>query len=191
MNFTRWPSLLGGTDVKGVSRYATWRENVDAQKRWLDQRYRKFSLNRAISTESDTVTMYRLYNPNSGEHLYTANTTERDNLKSIGWKYEGIGWFAPASSGKPVYRVYNPNNGDHHYTMDSQERDYLVSIGWKDEGIGWYSDEAERVKLYRQFNPNAQIGTHNYTTSKGENDFLAANGWNAEGIGWYGLYISY
>ena len=27
--------------------------------------------------------MYRMYNPNSGEHFYTANSYERDNLKSL------------------------------------------------------------------------------------------------------------
>ena len=29
--------------------------------------------------------MYRLYNPNSGEHHYTTSRSERDNLISIGW----------------------------------------------------------------------------------------------------------
>ena len=135
--------------------------------------------------------MYRMYNPNSGEHFYTANKTERNMLFGYGWNYEGIGWFAPASSGTPVYRLYNPNAGDHHYTTNIAERNMLISVGWNDEGIGWYSDDNGAVPLYRQYNPNAKAGSHNYTTSKGENDFLAANGWNAEGIGWYGLYISY
>lgn len=73
--------------------------------------------------------MYRLYNPNSGEHFYTANTLERDNVMSAGWKYEGTGWIAP-STGNPVYRLYNSNAGDHFYTMSSFERDSLVSVGW-------------------------------------------------------------
>ena len=71
----------------------------------------------SIGTKAEAATndMYRLYNPNSGEHFYTANTTERDNVKKAGWKYEGIGWYAP-TSGDPVYRLYNPNAGDHHYS---------------------------------------------------------------------------
>ena len=131
--------------------------------------------------------MYRLYNPYSGEHFYTASTYERDTLSSIGWNYEGIGWVAPERSNSPVYRLYNPYAGDHHYTTSSGERDALKAVGWNDEGVGWYSDDAKSVPLYRQYNPYATVGTHNYTTSKGENDMLVSVGWQAEGIGWYGM----
>lgn len=139
-------------------------------------------------TESNP--MYRLYNPNSGEHFYTANEGEKDYLSGIGWNYEGIGWNAPVSSNSPVYRLYNPYSSDHHYTMDEGERDYLSKTGWNYEGIGWYSDDAKSVPLYRQFNPNEVIGTHNYTTSLEENDWLCSTGWQAEGIGWYGVHSS-
>ena len=134
-----------------------------------------------------TVEMYRLYNPNSGEHFYTAKSKERDALVKVGWKYEGIGWYAPETSKTPVYRLYNENAGDHHYTMKKAERDALIKIGWKDEKIGWYSDDNEEVPLYRQYNPNAVSGSHNYTTNKKENDALVKIGWIAEGIGWYGV----
>ena len=134
-----------------------------------------------------TVDMYRLYNPNSGEHFYTASAGEKDHLVSVGWNYEGLGWKAPSSSNTPVYRLYNPNAGDHHYTKNKAERDMLISVGWNDEGIGWYSDDAEGVPLYRQYNPNAVAGSHNYTTNKAENDYLASIGWSAEGVGWYGV----
>ena len=82
--------------------------------------------------------MYRLYNPNSGEHFYTASNYEARSLVSAGWRYEGVGWMAPARSSTPVYRLYNPNAGDHHYTTSAYERDHLKSVGWRDEGIGWY-----------------------------------------------------
>ncbi|MGI6118017.1 MAG: CAP domain-containing protein [Bilifractor sp.] len=131
--------------------------------------------------------MYRMYNKNSGEHFYTANQTERNNLRQAGWRYEGIGWYAPAASNIPVYRLYNANAGDHHYTTNEREVSNLINAGWKYEGIGWYSDENKGVPLYRQYNPNAVSGSHNYTTSKTENDHLVALGWRAEGIGWYGL----
>lgn len=133
------------------------------------------------------VEMHRLYNPNSGEHFYTASSAEKNALVRTGWKYEGTAWKAPVSSSVPVYRLYNRNAGDHHYTMDLSERNFLISIGWKDEGIGWYSDEARGMPLYRQYNPNAKAGSHNYTASKAENDFLVSVGWKAEGVGWYGI----
>ncbi len=132
------------------------------------------------------VEMYRLYNPNSGEHFYTASTVERGNLISKGWKYEGVGWRAP-KQGAPVYRLYNPYVGDHHYTMSAQERDMLVRAGWTSEGVGWNSAGDNGVPLWRQYNPNARVGTHNYTVNSRERDNLVSLGWVHEGIGWYGL----
>lgn len=69
----------------------------------------------SLASEAEAADMYRLYNPNSGEHFYTANPTEKSKVQSAGWRYEGIGWNAPAS-GNPVYRLYNANAGDHHYS---------------------------------------------------------------------------
>ena len=136
--------------------------------------------------------MCRVYNPNSGEHFYTADGTESGYLASVGWNYEGKGWLAPSKNDKPVYRLYSGT--DHHYTMSEEEKDWLVSVGWSYEGVGWYSAGEDGAPLYRQFNPNVDptasfnnSGSHNYTTSKEENDSLVAVGWNAEGIGWYGL----
>ena len=140
-----------------------------------------------LSYEEARIPMYRVYNPNSGEHFYTASEGEKTHLVAVGWKDEGIGWYAPMESAEPVYRLYNANAGDHHYTMSAGEKDMLVSVGWSYEGIGWYSDPAKSVPLYRQYNPNAKAGSHNYTTNKAENDMLVRIGWRAEGIGWYGM----
>ncbi|WP_322155442.1 CAP domain-containing protein [Paratractidigestivibacter sp.] len=135
------------------------------------------------------VTMYRLYNKYTGEHFYTANKAEKDNLANIGWTYEGVGWTAPSKSSTPVYRLYNKYvpGGDHHYTTNMFEVMFCEAYGWTYEGIGWYSDDAEGTPLYRQYNPYAATGTHNYTTSKAENDFLVSVGWSAEGVAWYGV----
>lgn len=130
--------------------------------------------------------MYRLYNPNSGEHFYTATAEERDNLKKHGWKYEGIGWTAP-ESGADVYRLYNPNAGDHHYTTNVAEKNNLVKVGWKYEGIGWKSDTYKGIGLHRLYNPNAKAGSHHYTTATSERDHLKKVGWRYENIGWYGM----
>jgi Rib/alpha/Esp surface antigen-like repeat protein len=133
-----------------------------------------------------TQPMHRLYNPNSGEHFYTASDHERDHLVSLGWRSEGEGWYAPVKSSTPVYRLYNPNAGDHHYTASKAERDWLVGKGWRYEGVGWYSSDSKAVTLYRQYNPNARSGAHNYTTSRGESDHLVSVGWRYEGTAWYG-----
>ena len=130
--------------------------------------------------------LHRLYNPNSGEHFFTASAYERDAVVAAGWTYEGEGWTAP-ETGDPVYRLYNPNAGEHHYTRSAEERDMLIATGWNDEGVGWFSDEAETVPLYRVYNPNAFANNHHYTASAAERDWLVGLGWQDEGIAWYGL----
>lgn len=139
------------------------------------------------SISSEVVAMYRLYNPNSGEHFYTGSVEELEMLVSYGWQYEGIAWNAPKNSGAPVYRLYNPNSGDHHYTMSGEERDNLVSVGWQYEGVCWNSAGNNGIPLYRLYNPNADCGSHHYTGSTEERDFLVSQGWHFEGIGWFGI----
>ena len=140
----------------------------------------------APAPEPAKGTLYRLYNPYSGEHFFTASGYERDAVVAAGWTYEGEAWTAP-ESGIPVYRLYNPYAGEHHYTMSAFERDCLLSLGWNDEGTGWYSDEAESVAIYRLYNPYASSNSHHFTASAYERDCLVSLGWNDEGTGWYGL----
>lgn len=137
--------------------------------------------------QQDTQAMYRLYNPNSGEHFYTSDSNERVFLDQAGWTVEGIGWDAPVQSDTPVYRLYNENAGDHHYTTDKEESDRLVRLGWNYEGIGWYSAQSDAKPVYRQYNPNAEAGAHNFTISTEEDAWLGENGWQREGIGWYAV----
>ncbi|MBR4454841.1 MAG: MBL fold metallo-hydrolase [Solobacterium sp.] len=140
------------------------------------------------NAKRENVDLFRVYNPNTGEHFYTTDMKERYMLVKAGWKYEGIGFTVPAESSEPVYRLYNPNAGDHHYTKFSDERDALVKAGWKDEGIGWYSDDAKTVKMYRLYNPNATgPGSHHYTGNPDEQKNLVDHGWKNEGIGFYSL----
>ncbi|MGM0337065.1 MucBP domain-containing protein [Enterococcus sp. AZ007] len=145
-----------------------------------------FSVLIASGEEANAADMHRLYNPNSGEHFYTAASGEKNHLVKVGWKYEGIGWTSP-ENGSAVYRLYNPNAGDHHYTMNVGEKNHLVKVGWKYEGIGWYSDTKKAVPLYRAYNPNAKAGSHNYTVNYAEQQNLLRVGWKNEGIAWYGI----
>ncbi len=141
----------------------------------------------SLAADAGTQEIYRLYNPNSGEHFYSKSSGERDMLVKAGWKSEGVGWVAPVSSGTPIYRLYNRNGGDHHYTTSAGERDLLVKAGWRSEGIAMYSDEQQRVEILRQYNPNAKCGSHNFTTSVSENNKLVGLGWRGEGVAWYAV----
>lgn len=42
--------------------------------------------------------LYRAYNPNTGEHLYTQNQNEIPFVVSHGWRDEGVGFYATNSS---------------------------------------------------------------------------------------------
>ncbi|MDO4403780.1 MAG: NlpC/P60 family protein [Atopobiaceae bacterium] len=133
------------------------------------------------SVEETYTNMYRLYNPNSGEHFYTGNLDEARAVAQAGWRWEGVGWVSP-EQGEEVYRLYNPNAGDHHYTTNAVERDNLVQAGWNFEGVGWHSGGNQQV--YREYNPNATAGTHNFTTNTSEHDTLVGVGWHDEGLAW-------
>ena len=143
----------------------------------------------AAGYTNTAVYMLRVYNPYTGEHLYTSNAGEAVSLSRAGWKREGLAWVAPKTSSTPVYRLYNPYapGGDHHYTINWGEVENLQAAGWRYEGIGWYSSDAKSVPIYRQYNPYAQTGTHNYTSSEVEKNNLVDNGWNDERDAWYGM----
>lgn len=137
----------------------------------------------ASGTDAEAAQLYRAYNPNTGEHLYTANASEIPFVVKAGWRNEGNAWEAP-SSGTPVYRVFNPNNGgDHHYSMNMNEINNLKSKGWRYEGVSWQSGGSTPV--YRLYNPNAKSGTHHFTILASEKDSLVRAGWRYEGVAFY------
>ena len=193
-NNTNWPFFElrrnGGPQIEEVSESfnvgaGTYYLKIDTEQ-YFEPNTTEYGV-KINFTPAPSITMLRLYNPNTGEHFYTSSEREKNSLVRNGWSYEGKAWEAPAWSNTPVYRLYNENSGDHHYTPSKKERDNLIIRGWKDEGIGWYSDDGKRVPLFRLYNPNAITGQHHYTTSSRERDKLVKQGWKDEGTGWYGL----
>ena len=126
--------------------------------------------------------VYRLYNPNGDQHVFTLNHGEATSLARAGWTYEGVGWKAP-KTGTPVYRLYNPNDGDHLMTRSSVERNEVAANGWEYEGTAFYSDDESGEPIYRLYNENGE--EHFYTANKGEYDELVKLGWDGEGIAFY------
>lgn len=133
--------------------------------------------------------VYRMYNPNTGEHFYTTEYDEKHNLVIMDWLDEGDSWYTDLTQKTmPVYRLYNENAGDHHYTLNEEERDHLMEVGWKYEGISFQSGDASldgNYPVFRLYNPNAISGAHHYTMDEEERDNLISLGWKDEGIGWY------
>ena len=156
-----------------------------------------------ISTEVETVPVYGLYNPNSGEHLFTISESERENLLSVGWQEGDVKWKAP-TAGEMVFRLYNPNVvasdgtplGDHHYTSNEIEVESLVAAGWKEDGLAFYSSivtSSDRVPIYGLYNPNAYAmgmsGAHHLSFNKNEVDRLLALGWQEGDPKFYGYAV--
>lgn len=141
-----------------------------------------------ISAHSSlTDAIFRLYNPNSGEHFYTGDAKEVKGLVQLGWNDEGVAWHSSEEEGTiPVYRLYNPNVGDHHYTTSLHEYDYLASIGWVREGECWQAvNKTDYRPVHRLYNPNAKVGAHHFTMDGVEAEYLADNGWKYEGTAFY------
>lgn len=132
--------------------------------------------------------VYRLYNPNSGEHVYTMGLTEKNNLVHLGWGYEGIlGTSYYTMNGQnydkiPVYRLYSKNSGEHLYTTSNYEVNQLKNYDWVNEGIVFYDashyGSNQAIGIDRLYNPNS--GQHFYTNNSLETAFLIKLGWKYE-----------
>lgn len=135
--------------------------------------------------------IYRAYNPNSGEHLYTRSYAELEHITQVGWKDEGMAWMESAGqNGEIVWRLYNPNTGDHHYTVDQHEYSELPKYGWIQEGETWIAPQKTTPQVqavYRLYNPHAISGAHHFTTDLQERNDLIRLGWKEEGIAFYAL----
>uniref|UniRef100_I5AVL1 DUF5648 domain-containing protein n=1 Tax=Eubacterium cellulosolvens (strain ATCC 43171 / JCM 9499 / 6) TaxID=633697 RepID=I5AVL1_EUBC6 len=145
----------------------------------------------------DTVPIYRLYHPGTGEHLYTDSTNERDTLVKGGiWQDEKVAMLAANKEDEdaiPVYRLCYPLTGDHHYTTDKNEVTTLIKTqGWVDEHEAFYVKESgEGVSVWRLYNSGLKLGAHHFTTGKNEYNTLKNFGWRQEGVAFGALAADY
>ena len=145
-------------------------------------------INRETVETRQVTHMFRMYNPNTGEHFYTGSTVERENLVVAGWQYEGVGFTFPANTGAPVHRLFQPSTGEHLYTMSEAEKNALMAQGWNYEGIAFNSAYDTEAVQHRLHNPNATVGAYHFTFSQEEMNNLIAAGWEYQGIGWYSCW---
>ena len=131
---------------------------------------------------SETISVYRLYNPNTQEHLLTANEEEMKMLLEMGWRLDGVAWSA-SMTGQPVYRLYNPYDDWHTYSMSEEEIENLEKLGWKVDGIVFASTDAvNNMLVYRLFNPYEKLNYHLLTASEEECEMLLELGWKMDGV---------
>jgi hypothetical protein len=139
----------------------------------------------AQSVQAQDVAIYRLYNKDLKEHLYTSDQHERDVLYTqAGWGDEGVAWYAPTSgNGTPVYRLYNAQLKNHLYTTDLNEVNILTSQhGWTRDNNGqplFYSGGS--ANIYRLYSAGLN-GMHMLTTDTNEYNILARSTWSGEGV---------
>ena len=141
------------------------------------------SLGGDVSAPASTSALYRLYNPWTGEHLFTTDAHEVQTLTPLGWRYEGIIGQASMQEGTAVYRLYNPTTGEHHYTTNLDEVARCVANGWVKEGIAFYSQGDQAV--YSMYNPYAKSFYHHYTSDENEIAQMVKDGWKKEEVKWY------
>lgn len=130
--------------------------------------------------DDDEVAIYRLYNPNSGEHLLTAIIEEANALLGFGWKSEGVAFIAPKESDTVAFRMYATM---HTFVAEVSELHALVESGWHFEGVAFHS--GGNVPVYRVYNPTN--GDHLFTVDEAEKNRLLAVGCVDEGVRFYAI----
>jgi hypothetical protein len=108
--------------------------------------------------------VYRLFNGQNGDHLYTSDVNEVNTVPAYGFTYEGPAFAISRVAGAgtvPLYRFHLPN-GTHALSTSPQ----APSVGYvPPEGVVgyiWSSAQPGLSALYQWYNPN--LGVFFYTT---------------------------
>ena len=123
--------------------------------------------------------VFRLYNPNNDDHVYTPNTAEKQALIEAGWNNEGVAWVVADDGNVAVYRMYNQETGEHLLTANFDEADALWEAGWEYEGVPFFGKD-EGADVYRLYNESTN--RHHLTANPDEKDELVQHGWIYEGV---------
>lgn len=118
------------------------------------------------------TTLYRLYNTETTNHLYTSDLNEVAHLRlTDNWQFEGAKLEVRPGS-IDVHRFFNTETGVHLLTCDPLEianiRDNLPA--WNDEGVAFTTDSSTGVASYQHEN-----GSFFYTADIEEVEFINAN----------------
>ncbi len=131
--------------------------------------------------EEPDVKVYRLFDPKTGAHFYTADEAEYDSLIAGYFVDEGIGWRMPVKSTVPIYRLFDAGRtGEHVFTGSKAEKEELEAGGWTYEGIAFYEGESKKRPVHRLI--NERNGMSHYTADEDEIKALIAAGWIDERI---------
>lgn len=129
------------------------------------------------------IPVYRLFDPESGEHFFTVSSAERESLIGKNWTDEGVAFSVPETSDTPVYRLFNPETGEHFFTASETEKAGKIAEGFGNEGIAWYSDSTNSRMVYRLTDHRRKGASVHYTADLSEKEALVAKGWEDEVTG--------
>ena len=139
-----------------------------------------------VATIGHETVLYRIFNPASGEHIYTYDEAEVANAtQNLGWTLDGT--VSGTSEGTiPVYRLENlVNPGVHIYSTDENEIATLIGAGVaKYEGIQFMTVPRgeDTENYYRLSSPSFP---HHYTADQNEINSLIASGvYTLDGYAW-------
>ena len=99
------------------------------------------------------VSIYRLFNNNTGVHLYTDSQVERDYITEnlSNYTLEGVAYYGYESQQEdtvPLYRFYNSSLDAHFYTPSVEERDeFLADSNYQleggEDGVAFYVEPVD------------------------------------------------
>ena len=134
--------------ASGLHHYTTSANEISVLVRLQGWTYEgvAFQSAKADSKNPDIKPVYREYNPQDGNHNWTASKKEHDYLVAHGWKDEtanGPAWYTDSKGTVDVYRVCNLSSNEHLYTTSKSEYNTLGHSGWRQEGLAWKGSSAE------------------------------------------------
>ena len=134
--------------ASGLHHYTTSANEISVLVRLQGWTYEDiaFQSAKADAKNPDIKPVYREYNPQDGNHNWTASKKEHDYLVAHGWKDEtanGPAWYTDSKGTVDVYRVCNLSSNEHLYTTSKNEYNTLGHSGWRQEGLAWKGSSAE------------------------------------------------
>lgn len=149
----------------------------------------------SISSPSP-IPIYRLFQPETGSHLFSSNLAELDYLtqrSELPFINEGIAYTVDYGADIEVHRFYNKLSGRHLYSasdfetqllLDDQHSNYLhegVAFKVFDSSI----NDSVRTPVYRFYDSIHNV--HYFTANQYEFDLWTSSNtlWINEGVAWY------
>lgn len=119
-------------------------------------------------TQAEECAVYKLYNRNNQEFLYTTNPAEYHTLSALkqAWVPEGRGFKVSTTQEegyRPVFRYFHPLKGKHILTQNEAEAKTFEAQGWRNEGIAFFAPAQGKEEVYRVKN---EAGSYRYPADK-------------------------